>query len=253
MAFASGPDAAMTGALRRDPVLPPGFTLVTLREAGDAFGHARAIASASGAGTLVWVRRFDLIELAVVLEPDAPLLQARLAHYLGMNAAADMLAAHCPPERAVSFRWPDTLVYDAGGIGAGRSAWPDGTAPDAVPDWLVFGLVLRRAFVREVALEERARAIALEEDGFDTVDPVDLVESFARHLLRGVHDWTTRGPKSVAARFLERLEPTPGNRRGIAPDGSLIETGSDGESRHDLAEALQASDAIDPATGEPRL
>ena len=47
--------------------------MVTLREVGDAFAHAKANAAALGAGTLVFVGRFDLAEFAVVLEPDEPL------------------------------------------------------------------------------------------------------------------------------------------------------------------------------------
>ena len=53
--------------------LPPPFRLVTLREVGDAFAHASAHAAEEGAGTLVYVGRFDLAEFAVVLEPDEPL------------------------------------------------------------------------------------------------------------------------------------------------------------------------------------
>jgi hypothetical protein len=39
--------------------LPPGYTLVALREYGDAFAHGCDIAEQAGAGTLVWVRRYD--------------------------------------------------------------------------------------------------------------------------------------------------------------------------------------------------
>ena len=42
--------------------LPPGYTLVALRELGDAFARACEIAAEAGAGTLVWVRRYDLVE-----------------------------------------------------------------------------------------------------------------------------------------------------------------------------------------------
>ena len=52
--------------------LPPVFRAVTLREVGDAFKHAKANAAELGAGTLVFVGRFDLAEFAVVLEPDEP-------------------------------------------------------------------------------------------------------------------------------------------------------------------------------------
>src|SRR5499425_2443274 len=57
--------------------LPPPYRLVTLREVGDAFAHARQVAAEEGAGTLVYVGRFDLAEFAVVLEPEEPLKTAR--------------------------------------------------------------------------------------------------------------------------------------------------------------------------------
>ena len=81
--------------------LPPGFRLVTLREVGDAFAHAKANAAELGAGTLVYVGRFDLAEFAVVLEPDEPLRSARRAFYAGLAALADALIAHAPPEKSV--------------------------------------------------------------------------------------------------------------------------------------------------------
>ena len=53
--------------------LPPLYTAVRLRELGDAFAHAAAIAGERGAGTLVHVGRFDVAEFALVLEPEEPL------------------------------------------------------------------------------------------------------------------------------------------------------------------------------------
>src|SRR4029453_8369692 len=81
--------------------LPPGFRLVTLREVGDAFAHARANAAELGAGALVFVGRFDLAEFAVVLEPDEPLRTARRALYAGSLALADALAVFAPPGRPI--------------------------------------------------------------------------------------------------------------------------------------------------------
>ena len=68
--------------------LPPPFRLVTLREVGDAFAHAISVAAQEGAGTLVYVGRFDLAEFAVVLEPEEPLKTARRALYAGLAALA---------------------------------------------------------------------------------------------------------------------------------------------------------------------
>src|SRR5690242_11894933 len=97
--------------------LPPPFRLVSLREVGDAFRHAQEIAGQEGAGTLVYVGRFDLAEFAVVLEPEEPLRVARNAVYVGMNAMADALLVHVPPEKPITIDWPDTVLVDSGLIG----------------------------------------------------------------------------------------------------------------------------------------
>ena len=94
--------------------LPPPYELITLREAGDAFAHACAIAGQRGAGTLIWVRRDDVAEFAVVLEPEEPLSKARRAIYAGMNAMAEALAVHAPPSRPTGpMRYASTVFSSA--------------------------------------------------------------------------------------------------------------------------------------------
>jgi hypothetical protein len=61
--------------------LPPPYQALRLREFGDAFAHAITVAPQHGAGTLVYVGRFDLAEFAVVLEPTDPLVQGRAAYF----------------------------------------------------------------------------------------------------------------------------------------------------------------------------
>src|SRR4029078_10158300 len=102
--------------------LPPGYTLVALRELGDAFAHGCDIAAQAGAGTLVWVRRSARVDFWVFRDPEEPLVSARRAFFAGMNAVADAIAAHCPPEREVGFDWPDALRVDAGLLRGARVA-----------------------------------------------------------------------------------------------------------------------------------
>lgn len=237
--------------LRREPVLPPGFSLVTLRESGDAVAHAQAIAAEAGAATLVWVRRFDIVEFAVVLEPDAVLGEARLAHYLAMNALADALAVHCPPERPILFGWPDALIYDHGLIGGGRLAWPKECGEDDVPDWLVFGAMLRATTMTPFAMGQTG--VGMAEEGFEEVDAVDLIESFARHLMLGVTQWQSDGPKAVARRWLDRLDKVVGVRHGIEANGDLIASSQSGTERRSLVEALGRVDWLDRDNGGPKL
>src|SRR5258708_40243057 len=101
--------------------LPPPFRAVTLREVGDAFAHAVAIAAQEGAGTLVHVGRFAFAEFAGALEPDEPLRTARRALYAGMSALGDALPAIVPPTKTISFGWPDAVRVHGGLLDGARS------------------------------------------------------------------------------------------------------------------------------------
>lgn len=203
--------------------LPPGYTLVALREHGDAFAHACTIASDAGAGTLVWVRRYDLVEFAVVLEPDEPLRSARRALYAGLNATADAIAAHCPPEREVTFAWPDAIMFDAGLLGGARLGWPADCAENDVPGWLVFGVMLRAADMAQIDEVQSAAGVSLMGEGFQMVETDAIVESFARHLMTAFDTWNERGFEPIARDYLARLPPSKaGERRGIDLNGDLL-------------------------------
>jgi len=233
--------------------LPPAFRLVMLREVGDAFARAQEIAGEEGAGTLVWVGRFDLVEFAVVLEPDEPLRAARRAIYAGMAALADALAVHAPPEKPIAFDWPDAVRVDRGLVGGGRLAWPADAHEDAPPPWLVFG-----ATVRTVAMGAasglRPIEAALEDEGFADLGSGRLVESFARQLMVLIDAWQESGFGVVAKSYLTRLPAEPASERTIDGVGDLLvrRRGKLDVKKHRLLPALAAPSWLDPQTGGPR-
>ena len=234
-------------------ILPPGFRAIALREVGDAYAKAIEVAATEGAGTLVWTRRFDLVEVAVVLEPEEPLATARRAIFAGMNAAADALASYCPPEKPVVFAWPDAILLDGGLIGGMRLGWPEGAAENATPDWLVLGLMMRLMMSTAPASRERT---SLEAEGFEMLEPRELIGSFARHLMVHFHAWRESGFKAVGADYLARLSPEKGTRRGIDANGDLLiqRTGKTGAAeRRELAPALRECTWLDPDTREPLI
>src|SRR3954447_4068909 len=201
--------------------LPPPFRLVTLREVGDAFLHAQQIAVEEGAGTLVYVGRFDMAEFAVVLEPDETLRTARRAFYAGMSALGDALLVHAPPEKPIAIDWPDALRVDGGLVGGGRLAWPDDADEDAVPDWLVFG-----GMIRTVSMTEEAGLhpleTALDQEGYEEHGASTLVESFARHLMVAIDAWEQDGFAAVMKEYVARLSPEKGARRDIDENGDVV-------------------------------
>ena len=231
--------------------LPPPYTLVTLRERGDAFSHACRIAPENGAGTFVHVGRFDLLEFAVVLEPEEPLAFARRAFFAGMVALGDAIAAHCPPEKPLAFAWPDTIFFDGAVIGGARLGWPEGPE-DAVPDWLVFGAQLTAARVGMSEAGLLPGSTSLEEEGFEESRAV--AESFARHLMVAFDTWREKGFAPIAQEYLRRLTGGEGETRRIDPKGDLlVQDGKAAPVRRALVPALKEVAWFDAERGGPKL
>jgi Biotin/lipoate A/B protein ligase family len=234
--------------------LPPPFQLVRLREVGDAFRHATAIAAQAGAGTLVCVGRFDLAEFAVVLEPEEPLSQARRAFYAGMVALRDALLAQAPPERPITFAWPDAIHVDGGLIGGGRLGWPAGVRESVVPAWLVFGASIRTIGLGEGERGLRPLATALDQEGFEEAGSDRLIESFARHLMLAIDAWRANEFGTVMRSYLAHLSMQKGAVPSLAENGDLLVKwrGQHQPDRHALAAALATPAWLDPASGGPR-
>jgi biotin-(acetyl-CoA carboxylase) ligase len=232
--------------------LPPLFQEVALRESGNAFAHAQAIAVESGAGTLTWVGRFDLVEFAVVLEPDEPLVSARRAIYAGLAALADALAVHAPPEIPLHYEFPASLMFNYGLAGGGQLAWPPNAKEKDRPDWLVFGAMIRTHIMDNLEPGERANAVSLEEEGFEDIGGGALVESFSRHLMMHMHEWQTNGFAKVAESYLSRVPAEPNTERSIDGAGDLLTRTKNklDVKKQKLLPAIERALWIDHKTGE---
>ncbi|BDA84135.1 hypothetical protein Sa4125_16770 [Aureimonas sp. SA4125] len=227
-----------------DLLLPPPYTLHVVREVVDPFSHAREIASAAGAGTLIWARRFHLAEFALVLEPEEPLAPARRVAYAAGNALCDALSSHAPAQVDISLDWPDAIRVDGALVGGLRLAWPEGTPEDAVPAWLVLGVTIRLVVMQAGEAGLRPLLGGLDEQGFEDLNPGMLVEGFARTFLRETNVWAEEGFEAVRLNWLHRWR---GEAVEILDDGDML---SDGSSRS-LGDALTTVSWLDPATGTP--
>jgi biotin-(acetyl-CoA carboxylase) ligase len=234
--------------------LPPPFSAVRLREVGDAFEHAISIAAEQGAGTLVYVGRFDLAEFAVVLEPDEPLLKARRVFYAGMAALADALATYAQPETSIVIDWPGSILVNRGLVGGGRLAWPQNVSEIETPPWLVFGGMIRTVSMTNAEAGLNPLVTALEEEGFTDVMSGHVVESFARHLMVALDSWQESGFAAVARSYLERLPREQGLRREIDDNGDLLirRVGKFDVKREKFLPRLAQPAWFDPAAKGPR-
>ncbi|WP_440639086.1 biotin/lipoate--protein ligase family protein [Bradyrhizobium sp. PUT101] len=235
--------------------MPPPFTLVRLRESGDAFAHACRIAPEAGAGTLVYVGRFDLAEFAVVLEPAEPLRSARRAFYAGMVALTDALRAYAPPSKPITIGWPDAVRIDGGLVGGGRMGWPFAADEAAPPPWLVFGAMIRTVAMNDDDPGVHPLASALDQEGFGEAGAAQITESFARHLMLALDGWRVDGFDSVGREYLTRMPRERQTVQRIDDCGDVLtrRIGTDTIQRSDLVQALATPSWLDPALGGPRL
>ncbi|MFN3615430.1 MAG: biotin/lipoate--protein ligase family protein [Rubrimonas sp.] len=226
--------------------LPPLVFWVRPPEGVDPFEHARAVAADRGAGALVWSDDPVVLRLAVVLQPESPLREARRAFFVGLAALGDALAAACAPERRVLFDWPGTILYDAARLGGARLSWAP-CAENEVPDWLVFGaeLIASRPGLTEPGAAPESTSLI--EEAFDPAPRI--VESFARYLMLYADHWTHAGFGPVAESVLKRM-PDAGRDARIEQDGDLT---APGRPRRPLLPALTACAWRDPEAGGPRI
>lgn len=209
----------------------------------------------SGAGTLVYVGRFDLAEFAVVLEPEEPLRTARRAFYAGMVALTDALRAYAPPNKTVAIGWPDAVRIDGGLVGGGQMGWPPSAREDEPPEWLVFGAMIRTVAMTDQGPGVHPFASALDEEGFGDAGAVQLTEGFARNLMRAIDSWQVDGFDSIARDYLSRFARERGTILRIDDRGDLLthRIGADRVDRSELVKALVTPSWLDPKLGGPRL
>jgi hypothetical protein len=192
--------------------LPPPFTEIALREGGDAMQRARAEAEAgAGAGLLIWVRRPDIVDCAVLLEPEETLAEARHVISAGLAAIADALAAISPPEKPLTLVWPDRVHFDGALVGGAQLAWPEDCLEQDIPAWLIFGFTLRAMAPENTGIEPPA---ALIDEGFDDFEAGPFIESFARHFMLALDGWAQGGPKAASESFARY--GTPGDASHFA-------------------------------------
>jgi hypothetical protein len=180
------------------------------------------------------------------------LATARRAFYAGMNALADTLANYAPPERPISFDWPDAIRIDGVLVGGGRLGWPP-LDEDQVPEWLVFSGTIRTIVMRAGEPGLRPLLGSLDEVGFEAIDSGEMLESFSRHLMAGFHDWREEGFDRVAIRWMKRLALDDASRLTLDARGDLVAGGGIRAAHTSLRDALARPSWRDPATGMPWL
>ena len=247
------------GSWNRHSICPRVILWSRCAKLGDAFAHGCDIAAEvgrrarwSGCGATIWSNS------PWCSSPTSRCESARRAFFAGMNAVADAIAAHCPPEREVSFDWPDAIRFDGGLLGGARLGWPQDCAEDDVPAWLVFGVILRAADMAHVEEVQAAAGVSLLSEGFRDdrhrrdhrkLRPPsdDRVRPLERARLRG----DRRRLSGTASQAQGGRAPS--HRQQRRSPGQRCRRGSGPPERTSLVDALARAAWYDPHARGPKL
>lgn len=215
-----------------DPKLPPLFAGHAVSAPLRPLDHACRAAAAGtlSAGDFVWARATDHMACALVLEPDVSLATACQMSALAHIAVAETLGHLCPPQVAVQFRWPSTILVNGGACGSISLAAPQ-TAPDAPPAWLAVAIDL--TITRPLSSSEpgdHPGETSLADEGA-MLTSTALLEALAPRLLAWLHTWQQDGFRPIHDEWLFRAEGRdtdvsrdgkPGRVIGLDESGGLL-------------------------------
>ena len=134
------------------------------------------------AGLVLYNLHPDRLEAAIVLAPETA-LDAAMAAFCAVGVGLqNALGALAPPEVAVHLDWSGGILVN--GARCGRLRVEASTDdPAAFPDWLVIGVTLPLIPPSQDAPGDTPDQTALFVEGCADVDPVELLEAWARHTL----------------------------------------------------------------------
>lgn len=197
-----------------DPEFPPALDARSVGAGSNPFTDACEGAKAGrlSAGDLVWSSSTTRAAAAIVLEPEDKLSRAIQMVPVMMVAIGDALGAIGPPNLALMFRWPGTIMANGAATGhVSFAAFPAWDADD-VPDRIVVGfeLLLDASECGWREPGEDLKTTALYEEGCGDLDRTMLIESISRHFLAGIDGWLHDGFQPVHQSWWSKADEARG-------------------------------------------
>jgi len=172
-------------------------------------------------GLLTWSITEGRLRAALVLAPEVALEPAMAAFCACAVGAQNALGALAPPESAVHLDWTGGIRLNGGHCGGLRVA-ASGRDPNAVPDWLVVGLELTLHLPDDLEPGQTPDRTALDQEGGGDLDPVDLLEAWARHSLLWLNELDDPKGRSGLYRAWENLAWNLGRAISLPLDGTRL-------------------------------
>lgn len=235
-----------------DPEFPPLYSahgVVAPRQPGEV--AIAAIAEGKGqAGDIFWARATADASCAIILEPEKPLEIAMQAVPIAMVALGDALGAIVPPNVAVTYRWPSTVLVNGASAGCVEAFLPEFPHAGRMVPWLVLAMTIAvRRESERLEPGENADETVLWEEGCGNTDRTQILEAFSRHFLAWIDRWEEEGFGPVhqlwmfraadldkTFSFQGRAAMVTGKMLGLDDNGGLLIRNDDGVVGYSLAD-----------------
>lgn len=226
------------------PLFPPLLSGREVAAGGDpVLAAVRAADAGEDPGVIAFGGPGGRLRFAITLAPEVELDRAvQMGHAL-MIAVGDSIGALAPPEVAVEYRWPTTILVN-GAVAGHALLCASGSDPRAVPDWLVVGIDLRLTAEDSFEPGERPSETSLYEEGSGPIPLSRLLESMSRHFLTWLRRWEEDGFRPLHDAWRARAEPgmtvNGAGFVGLDEDGRALLRDGDGTRAESLAAHLLA-------------
>lgn len=207
-----------------DPIFPPLMSGHAVKAPVQPFEHACAEAAVGrlSAGDVVWARNLDRLQLAIVLEPDVERVRAREMLFVAMVALGDSLGALAPPEVAITWGWPRSVYVNGAKLGMVSLELSPEEDENGAPVWMAIGMDLPiRPDPKGPEPGLFVDRTTLYDEGCAELDRTALIESYCRHLLTWIHNWSEDGFKPVHEAWMFRANGR-GEKIAIAYEGKEV-------------------------------
>lgn len=183
-----------------EPTFPPLMSAQAVTGNIDPFEKACAMAALGcDAGLIVHNVTANRLMAAMVMAPEVALEDAMAMLPTCGVGFQNALGALAPPEVAVHLEWAGGIRVNGASCGRLRMA-AGGSDPSSEPGWLVVGLELVLMQIADNPGQNPDQT-ALYDEGCAEVDPVSLLESWARHTLVWITRWEADGAAPLHAEW----------------------------------------------------
>ena len=190
-----------------EPQLPPLLKAEKVSKEIDVFQKAISSSKKSETGTVFYSEKNDIVDLAILLNPEVSQKKCNQMIYVITVAAGDAIGALAPPEVIVTHSFPGYIYLNKGEAGVVNFAIDKQKNDSDIPEWLILGFQLK--LKQSTKIEEDhpdPDVTSLETEGAGFISRTRMIESVCRHFLAWLNQWEDEGFGPVIKMWNQRIE-----------------------------------------------